>query len=132
LSAAARQAIDASGLRPSSVDTVFGAGLATVWDDALEASAYSRTFNGSRPALTCFTGSIGFPGAATGAFSLVHAMLAMRDNVIPPIVNCDDPIEQFDIPFVREPQPMQLNTALVWNSDQGIKNAAVMAARFKE
>jgi 3-oxoacyl-(acyl-carrier-protein) synthase len=71
------------------------------------------------------------PGAATGAFSLVHAMLAMRDNVVPPIVNCDDPIGEFGIPFVRKPLAADLDRVLVWNSDRGMKNAAISAARYR-
>jgi 3-oxoacyl-[acyl-carrier-protein] synthase II len=130
--AAAREAIAVAGIKPSAVDCVFGTGLATEWDDAHEACAYQQTFDGAGPPFTCFTGSFGFPGAATGTFSLLHAMLAMRDNVVPPILNCDEPLDQFKIPFVRESQAMPVNSVLVWNSDHGIKNAAIMAARFRE
>jgi 3-oxoacyl-[acyl-carrier-protein] synthase II len=131
LCAAAVAAIEESGDKAPSVDCVFGSGLATEWDDAHEAASYNRVFNGPRPPLTCFTGSIGMPGAATGAFSLVHAMLAMRDNVVPPIVNCDDPIGEFGIPFVRKPLAADLDRVLVWNSDRGMKNAAISAARYR-
>lgn len=132
LAAAARAAIEESGDNGSSIDCVFGSGLATERDDALEAASYNQLFNGARPRLTCFTGSMGLPGAAAGTFSLVHTMLAMRDNVIPPIVNCDDPIEEFRIPFVRKPLAAELDRVLIWSSDQGTKNAAITAARYRE
>jgi 3-oxoacyl-(acyl-carrier-protein) synthase len=131
LSRAAHEALKAAGETATCVDCLFGSGLATESDDTYEACAYSNTFNGARPPLTCFTGCMGFPGAASGAFSLVHAMLSMQRDLVPPILNCDEPLKEFDIPFVRQAQAMLINRALVWNSDQGIKNAAVLAARFR-
>jgi len=132
LAAAACAAIAGGGDQPSSIDCVFGSGLATAWDDAHEAASYNCLFGGARPPLTCYTGSMGFPGAAAGTFSLVHAMLSLRHNVVPPIANCEEPIPEFGIPFVQRPLAIKPDRALVWNSDQGTKNAAITAARYRE
>jgi len=103
---AACAAIEAGGCKPSAIDCVFGSGLATV--------------------------SMGFPGAPSGVFSLVHAILSMRDGVTPPIMNCDQPLDELNLPLIREPRAMSINHALAWTSDHGIKNAAVLVARFRE
>jgi 3-oxoacyl-[acyl-carrier-protein] synthase II len=77
---------------------------------------------------SAFTGSFGFAGAAAGAFSLVHAMLAIDGGVMPPMINCDDPAVDANVDLVREPRSTRVNRVLVWTSDRGIKNAAILAA----
>jgi 3-oxoacyl-(acyl-carrier-protein) synthase len=114
------------------VDVVFGAGLATVRDDAQEARAYESVFTHSRPVFTCHTGSFGFAGAAAGAFSLVHAMMAIRNGVVPQVVNCDDPDPALRVPVVREPCTDQIRRAIAWISDRGVKTAAVALNRWDD
>jgi 3-oxoacyl-[acyl-carrier-protein] synthase II len=132
LAAAARQALDAAGWNGAGVDVVFGAGMATARDDAQEARAYESVFKHSRPAFTCHTGSFGFTGAAAGVFSLVHAMKAIRDGVVPHVINCDDPDPALPIPVVRQPCTSQVRRAIAWISDRGVKTAAVAVSRWDD
>jgi 3-oxoacyl-[acyl-carrier-protein] synthase II len=126
----AGQALDAAG-GGAGIDVVFGDGLANAIDDGRELRACRTLFPGRRIPLTAFTGSIGFPGAAAGAFSLVHALLGMRRGLIPPTVNCDDPVESDGVDLVAAPRRARPRGALVWTSDRGIKNAAVVAAALE-
>jgi 3-oxoacyl-[acyl-carrier-protein] synthase II len=107
---------------------VFGDGRANDLDDDREVGAYSELFGGDPIPFTAFTGAIGYPGAAAGAFSLVHAMLAIRDGVVPPMINCDDPVAPAHVDFVHEARRVAPHSALVWTSDRGIKNAAILAS----
>ncbi len=132
LAAAARQALDAAGCNGAGVDVVFGAGLATANDDAQEARAYESVFTHSRPAFTCYTGSFGFAGAAAGAFSVAHAMMAIRNGVVPHVINCDDPDPELRIPIVREPCKGPIRRAIAWVSDRGVKTAAVVLSRWED
>jgi 3-oxoacyl-[acyl-carrier-protein] synthase II len=132
LAAAARQALDAAGCNGVGVDVVFGAGLATAHDDAQEARAYESVFTHSRPAFTCYTGSFGFAGAAAGAFSVVHAMMAIRNGVVPHVINCDDPDPALRVPVVRDPCTGPIRRAIAWISDRGVKTAAVVLSRWED
>ena len=131
LTACARQALGANcGARE--VDLVLGDGLANADDDERELYAYRTLFPDTRVPFSVFTGSFGFPGAAAGAFSLVHAMLAMRHGVIPPMINCDEPVAAAaGVDLVSKARPAQPRRVLVWTSDRGIKNAAVLAAALE-
>lgn len=125
LTACARQTLCAGGGMPP--DLIFGDGLANEVDDEREVRTCQALFGDEAVPLTAFTGSFGFPGAATGAFALVHAMLSMRRGVVPPTINCDEPVVDRHLDLVREPRETALRRVLVWTSDRGIKNASVLA-----
>jgi 3-oxoacyl-(acyl-carrier-protein) synthase len=108
------------------VDAVFLDGFATPADDDREAAAYQSLLGKHRPPVTGFCGSFGFVGAATGAFSVVHALLAMEQGVVPPMINCDEPLPQYRLNVAHEPCVCKIRNALIWTSDRGVKNAAVL------
>ncbi len=126
LTACARQTLRSGGGSPP--DLIFGDGLANEVDDEREIRACHDLFGDAAVPLTAFTGSFGFPGAAAGAFALVHAMLSMRRGVVPPMINCDEPVVEHRVDLVREAREMCPRRVLVWTSDRGIKNASVLAA----
>lgn len=122
LASAARQAIG-----DSAVDLVLGDGLGIEADDERELRTCEALFGDRRVPFSAYTGSFGFPGAAAGAFSLVHAALAMQRGVIPPMINCDDPVSAAIDP-VTAARAASPRRTLIWTSDRGIKNAAVLVA----
>jgi 3-oxoacyl-[acyl-carrier-protein] synthase II len=126
LPACVRQTLASGGGVPP--DLIFGDGLANETDDDREIRACHDLFGDTPIPLTSFTGSFGFPGAAAGTFALVHAMLSMRRGVVPPIINCDDPVAEQNVDLVRTAREMRPRRVLVWTSDRGIKNASVLAA----
>lgn len=71
-------------------------GLATLEDDAAEARAILQTL-GDVP-VTALKGYLGNSGASCGAVELAVSLIAMEKNVIPPMLNCDDPA--FDLNIV--------------------------------
>jgi len=123
---AARGALEASGVSAEKVDVAFGDGLAVETDDLYEVDAMRRVFEHERVPFTSSVASVGFTGACTGALSLVHALQSMRTGVVPPTINCEWPDTACTLDLVREPREMAVHRALVWNSDGGVKNAAVM------
>jgi 3-oxoacyl-[acyl-carrier-protein] synthase II len=124
----ARQALDATD--PATIDLILGDGLAYAIDDDRELAACRTVFPDSNVAFSSYTASFGFPGAAAGTFSLVHAMQSIRQGVLPPTINCDDPLTS-DVDVVRHARPAQPRRVLVWTSDRGIKNAAVLAGALE-
>jgi hypothetical protein len=58
-------------------------------------------------------------------------MLARRQGVVPPTINCDDPVDADGVDLILEARPAQPRRVLVWTSDRGIKNAAVVAAALE-
>jgi 3-oxoacyl-[acyl-carrier-protein] synthase II len=126
LVACARQAV-----RECRPDLILGDGLANAIDDERETRSCAALAGDQPVAYSAFTGSFGFPGAAAGAFSLVHAMLAIKSGVLPPMINCQEPVGNEHIDFVREAREARPKRILVWTSDRGIKNAAILAAALE-
>ena len=113
------------------VDIVFMDGLALEADDEREAAAYAELFGKPGPAVTAATGSIGFAGAACASFALAHAFLAFDRQIAPPMINCDEPLPEYELRIVHQPCRDPLRRALIWSSDRGIKNAAVLVGRIE-
>src|SRR5205814_7179964 len=90
LSQAARLALERAGVPATELGAVFGDGLATELDDIRESDAVAGLLGGAEVPFTAATSAIGYTGAASGVFSLVHAMVALRREVAPPLQNCDE------------------------------------------
>jgi 3-oxoacyl-(acyl-carrier-protein) synthase len=128
---AAAQALATGGIQPDRVDAVFGDAFALPDDDRREVSAYRAIFDSAAPPFTAATPALGFPGAASGVFSVVHACFAIALRTLPPLANCDA-ANAPGLPLVDQARPADLRRVLVWNSDRGMKNAAVLVAAYPE
>jgi 3-oxoacyl-(acyl-carrier-protein) synthase len=128
LAHAARQALERAGIGPSELGAIFGDGLGTVADDLRESRAAAALLNGSAVPFTAATSALGYTGAASGTFSLVHALLALRRGVAPALANCDDPDPDCPIPHLSRTEPLAAARVMVWNSERGVKNVALVAA----
>jgi 3-oxoacyl-(acyl-carrier-protein) synthase len=111
---------------------VFGDGLGTRIDDLREAAAIRSVLGDATVPFTAATPAMGYTGAAGGVFNLVHAALSLRRGVVPGLANCDDPDPECPVHFTPTPAPMDGDRALVWNSDRGVKNVAVVAGTVPE
>jgi 3-oxoacyl-(acyl-carrier-protein) synthase len=50
----------------------------------------------------------------------------MKKQIVPPTINCHDPIPEYRLNIAQRPCSRKIDRALVWTSDRGIKNAAVL------
>jgi len=126
LAQAARSALRQSDCRPEDIGLVVGDGLGSELDDLREASAFEAIQEGGPAVFTSSTASLGFTGTASGAFSFVHACLAIKRKVLPPLINCIHPDPRCKVRFLPVAEKSQFKRAMVWNSDRGIKNVAMV------
>lgn len=126
---AARQALSRARTAPAELGAIFGDGFATVADDLRESRAAGALLDGLPVPYTAATSALGHTGAASGTFSLVHALLALRDGVAPALANCDDPDPQCRIHHHSRPEPLTAGRVVVWNSERGVKNVAMVVGR---
>ncbi|MCZ7569847.1 MAG: hypothetical protein M5U01_14860 [Ardenticatenaceae bacterium] len=122
---AARQALRQAGSGPDDVEVIFGDGLATEVDDLREAGVIKRLVGEAPVPFTAATPALGFTGAASGVFSLVHALMALARQVVPPLINCRRQDPRCPVYFCDRAQEARFRRALVWNSACGQKNVAV-------
>lgn len=132
LQQAGRLALARADTAAAELGAVFGDGLATDVDDLREAAAVGRLLDGSEVPFTAPTSAIGYTGAASGVFSLVHAVLALRRGVAPALANCDDPDPRCAVFHLTRPAELSRDRVLVWNSERGVKNVAVVTGGCAE
>ena len=89
---AMEMAFKRSGLSPSDIDYVNAHGTSTM-ADGIEAAAVERMFGNaaSKTAMSSTKSSIGHLLGAAGAVEAIFCLLAMRDQIVPPTINLENP-----------------------------------------
>ncbi|WP_328336055.1 ketosynthase chain-length factor [Streptomyces violaceus] len=119
-----------AGLQPDAIDVVVAdaAGVADL--DAQEADALRAVFGPYGVPVCAPKTAVGRLMAGGGPLDVVCALLALRDNVIPPAVNVTDVVDDYQIDLVRdEPRTCSLSRALVLARGAGGFNSAVIVER---
>jgi 3-oxoacyl-[acyl-carrier-protein] synthase II len=74
---------------------------------------------------------IGHPQGACGAAGVAATLLAMRDCVLPPTINVDEPDPQCDLDYVPETgRKMHIEHAVANCIAFGSKNSALVLRRY--
>jgi 3-oxoacyl-[acyl-carrier-protein] synthase II len=130
LRAAAQKAMDAAGVETAGI--IFGDGFGAPFQDGVEADVLNHLRmkqQGIR--FTSAAGALGFCGVASGALSAAHALLGLREALIPPIVNCSDSLPDCAETYIRSQERLPFDRALVWSSDRGFDHVAVILERYE-
>jgi len=70
---------------------------------------------------------------ATGAAELITCVLAIRDNIVPPTMNLNDPDPALDLDYVpNQPRKCKVDIAVNESFGFGGQNNVVIVRRFKE
>jgi len=102
-----RLALDEAGMAPTDIDYINAHGTSTPLGDAAEVLAVRKLFgeharrDNERRLLMSSTKSMhGHTLGASGGVEMIACVNAIRQGVVPPTVNCDNPDDEFDIDFV--------------------------------
>lgn len=126
---AIRLALRDAGVDPSTVHHVNAHATATPVGDIAEAAAI-RAAIGDHPAVTATKGATGHMMGAAGAVEALFTLLAIRDQIVPPILNLEtiDPDENVQaLDLVRgEARKMSIDAAVSDSFGFGGHNTAVL------
>jgi 3-oxoacyl-(acyl-carrier-protein) synthase len=117
-----------AGVGADDVDAVFADAFGVPEFDAIEASAIKSALGkraGDVP-VTAPKTMVGRLYAGGAALDVAGAVLAVRDGVIPPTVNLEDPADGCDLDFVTTAREAKLGTVLVVARGYGGFNAALV------
>jgi 3-oxoacyl-[acyl-carrier-protein] synthase II len=91
-----------SKLAPGDIDYVSLHGTATRMNDVCEMRAINKSFGNARHQLagSSIKGAIGHLLGAAGSVEFAAVLLAMRDGVLPPTANLQNPEDEFEINLV--------------------------------
>jgi 3-oxoacyl-(acyl-carrier-protein) synthase len=96
------EALRDSGLRPEEIDHVNAHATGTQYNDAIETACLKSVFgeHARRLTVTANKSMIGHAMGAAGALESMAAALTIREGVIPPTMNLDEPDPACDLDYV--------------------------------
>jgi 3-oxoacyl-[acyl-carrier-protein] synthase II len=125
-------AVEEAGIQPPDVQYIHYHGTSTELNDRIETRAVRLAFNGHAEKLagSSLKSMIGHPQGACGAAGIAAVLLAMRDGVLPPTINVDEPDENCDLDYVPDVgRKMNIEHAVANCIAFGSKNSAMVLRR---
>ncbi len=125
-------ALDDAGVPPTEVQYIHYHGTSTELNDRIETRAVKLAFNGHAYKLpgSSLKSMIGHPQGACGAAGVAATLLAMRDGVVPPTINVDEPDPECDLDYIPEAgRKVQIEHAVANCIAFGSKNSALVLRR---
>jgi 3-oxoacyl-[acyl-carrier-protein] synthase II len=125
-------ALKRAGLSASDIDYINAHGTSTLVGDEIELGAVERLLGNaaSKVSMSSTKSATGHLLGAAGAIEGIFAILAIRDNVVPPTINLDNPSVQTAIDLVpHTPRKREVNVALSNSFGFGGTNASVIVQR---
>jgi len=127
------RAMAAAGVAPEEVDYIVAHGTGTPLNDVTETLAIKRALgeHAYRVAISSPKSMVGHLLGAAGALSALAAVLAIRDGVVPPTINLEEPDPECDLDYVPQvARRMAVDVALVNAFGFGGQNASVVFRRY--
>jgi len=132
------QAIEAAladaEITTADVDYISTHGTGTVENDAVETRAIKAVFGNRAKSIPASSvkSMLGHLIGAAGAAELITCVLAIRDNIVPPTINLDDPDPELDLDYVpNEARKTPVNVAVNESFGFGGQNNVVVVKRFE-
>ncbi len=113
-----RNAIRSAGMTPEGIDYINAHGTSTPLGDAIEHGAVKRLFASAagKVSMSSTKSAIGHLLGAAGSTEAIFSMLAMRDGILPPTLNLDNPSEGCDMDLVPNQAKERKLRAVLSNS----------------
>jgi len=129
-----QNALNSAGLNASDVEYVNAHGTSTIAGDIAETQAIKTVFEGHTDKL-CVSSTksmIGHLLGASGSVEAIVSVLTLRDQVITPTINLENPDEGCDLDYVpNESREQEVNVALSNSFGFGGTNGSLIFSRLK-
>jgi len=125
-------AMEEAGVAPSDIQYISYHGTSTELNDRIETRAVKLAFDGHAYKLagSSLKSLIGHPQGACGAAGVAATLLAMRDGVVPPTINVDEPDPECDLDYVPDAgRRLAVEHAVANCIAFGSKNSALVLRR---
>lgn len=122
--------LDRSNLRPRQVGYIHAHGTGTALNDEREAALIQDLFPQETTAVSSSKGATGHTLGASGALGAVFCLMALYKQILPPCTGLIQPA--YDLNWVVQAQPTDLEAALCFSFGFGGQNAAIAFARIAD
>lgn len=126
-------ALEKAGLKPEDVDYINAHGTSTGLGDVGELIAVKELFGNGNTCMSSTKSMTGHLLGAAGAIEAIFSVLAIRDNIVPPTINLENPIDEVgDFNLVPNKAQKRKVEVVISNSfGFGGTNASVVFKRVK-
>jgi 3-oxoacyl-[acyl-carrier-protein] synthase II len=128
-------AIRRAGISPAEIDYINAHGTSTQLGDEIELGAVQRLVGNAagRLAMSSTKSSIGHLLGAAGAVEAIFSILAIRDNIVPPTINLDNPSVETSIDLVpHQAKKRDIDVVLSNSFGFGGTNASLVFRRVRD
>lgn len=131
---AMQAAIKDAGLQPSDIDYINAHGTSTGLGDMGELNAVKTLFSGTNACMSSTKSMTGHLLGAAGAVESIFCVMAIRDDIVPPTINLENPEEEVgDFNLVpNKAQQKEVNVALSNSFGFGGTNASLVLKKFEK
>lgn len=135
---AARSMVNAlrdAGLKPEQVNYINAHGTSTQVGDVAEVAAVKSVFgsHAHKLAMSSTKSMTGHLLGAAGAVETIFSVLAVRDGILPPTINLDEPDEGCDLDFVaHNSRKADVRVALSNSFGFGGTNGTLIVSRYED
>jgi len=122
-----------AGISYKDVDYINTHGTSTIENDSIETKAIKAVFKeeAKNTPASSVKSMLGHLIGAAGAAEMITCVLAIRDNIVPPTMNLNDPDPQLDLDYVpNKPRKMPVNVVMNESFGFGGQNNVVIIKRF--
>ncbi len=130
-----KNALMDSGLRPEEIDYINAHGTSTKLNDLSECKAIKRLFgeHAYRLSISSTKSMIGHLLGGAGGVEAIYTVLAIRDGIMPPTINYENPDPELDLDFVpNKARKAEIGAAISNSFGFGGTNATLVFKAFKE
>jgi len=131
--AAMRMALADAGAAPADIDYISAHGTGTTENDKVETLSVKVVFGDRAPKIpmSSVKSQLGHLIAAAGATELMTCVMAIRDQVVPPTMNLENPDPECDLDYVpNAARPCKVEACLSNSFGFGGQNDSLVVRRF--
>jgi len=128
-------ALDDARCRPEELDYINAHGTGTPYHDVAETLAIKTVLgdHAYRLPISSIKPALGHIMGGAGTVEAIATILAMRDSIVPPTLNYEEPDPECDLDYVpHQARPHQARCAVSISSGIGGNNAAVVLRRWEQ
>ncbi|MHC4266155.1 MAG: beta-ketoacyl-[acyl-carrier-protein] synthase family protein, partial [Planctomycetota bacterium] len=128
-------AMEDAGISYKDIDYINTHGTSTAENDSIETKAIKAVCKdkAKQTPASSIKSMMGHLIGAAGAAELITCVLAIRDGILPPTINLNDPDPQLDLDYVpNEPRKAKVDIAMNESFGFGGQNNVVIIKRYEE
>ena len=130
-----RMALEDAGVAPEQIDYVNAHGTSTTVNDKVETKACREVFgeHAMKTPVSSTKSMMGHLIAAAGATELIVCLMAIKDNVLPPTINYQNPDPLCDLDYIPNvAREAECNIALTNSFGFGGQNISVVVSKLND